>query len=217
MPRPLQSQFNGDLLSALRAVKQYDKRLFRRIVGATSVFMESYYNTPSLDLRVRVLLQATAFEVLLDLPDSIPRKAFKDRIEELTGIPGERRFSYKYETKGRRVRESRTIRGYWADRFYTLRNHIIHGETVRDSGYIFRGKQDHLLIAPMFFVACAKRLMQAATPGKASLYDVVEWQEYQGDHGPQVGFRLQPDIFIIVDRDLSVHEAIGTLEGVRHA
>ena len=84
-------------LTSCGGFQRVDSKLYRLIMRATAVFLESYYNTPSVDVRARVLLQAASFEILFDLPDQAQRKAFKDAIEAWTGNSGDRHFRYKYE------------------------------------------------------------------------------------------------------------------------
>jgi len=157
LPQPFRHE--EDVLLGLGWLRRVNRKVYRQVMGATAVFLESYRNSPAVDVRARVLLQASAFEILLDLPERQQRKAFKIEIERLTSETDERKYHYTFESYGRRVPDTRTLKGIWADRFYTLRNHIIHGAAVRRSEYIFRGTQHHLVIAPMFFVCCIKRLI----------------------------------------------------------
>lgn len=157
LPQPFRHDEN--VLLGLDWLHRVNRKLYRRVIDATAVFLESYRNSPAVDVRARVLLQSSAFEILLDLPEKQPRKAFKDEIERLTSEPDEKKYHYTFENHGRRVPDMRTLKGIWADRFYTLRNHIIHGETVPQSEYIYRKTQHHLVIAPMFFMCCIKRLV----------------------------------------------------------
>ncbi len=89
--------------------------------------------------------------------------------------------------------------GIWADRFYSLRNSIIHGNSVPDSKYVYRGVQHHLMIAPMFFVVVVRRLARNALRGKAptpDFFDRIEWVNPRVDEdGEEVegGFRMATD------------------------
>jgi uncharacterized protein YraI len=169
----------------LNWLRQRQVAFYNRVLRATAVFIESYYNAENVDIRARILLHASAFEILLDLPEQGQRKVFKERVEHLTRIDAEKRIRYSFEmydkTQNKMVRhpETRTIKAMWAaDRFYTLRNHIIHGNKVRASEYRFRGKQHHLAIAPRFFVQCIKQLIDEllSTKGRDQVFtDRLHW------------------------------------------
>ena len=157
------------------------KRLFQRMIRAVRVFFEAYYNSPYVNHSARILLQINAFEILLDLVD---RADFKNKIEKYCSIVDEKQYVYYSErydirTKGfRKVKEKRTIKGIWADKFYTLRNHIVHGNVVKESEFLFRKKQRHFDIALLFFVLCIKELINdSRTRGRKwrIFYDTISW------------------------------------------
>lgn len=199
VPQP--SRFHSDerLLKQLAWLRRRDRALYRRVMRAAAVFLESYYNTAAVDIGARILLQASAFEILLDLPEGSPRKTFKDRVEELANNLGERRYRYKFDTPGGLKPDARSLKGIWADRFYTLRNHIIHGEQVRHPEYLFRGAQHHLLIAPIFFVLLTQRLIDRVRQAMGSppvFFDRVDWvrlQEADDFESERSGFKLRID------------------------
>lgn len=215
IPTPLRFWCDTALLGALDTLRGVDRHLLRRILDASSLFIESYHNTPDVDIRARILLQAAAFEVLLELPDSRQRKVFKDRIEEHCSTTGERQFRYKFEAwKGKQEVEERTEKGIWADRFYTLRNHIIHGHKVRSCEYLFRGKQHHLLIVPVFFVHTLRHLIETALAGHGEpvkFHSRITWHKPQPepddpeDEEKGIGFRVVTDAFArVVDELVAV-------------
>ena len=85
-----------------------------------------------------------------------------------------------------RVIEARTLHAIWADRFYTLRNHIIHGEVVTDSEYVFRGEQHHPVIAPFFFVLSIQRMINAVhvrRQRKPVFFDRLKREVIEDDYG----------------------------------
>lgn len=219
VPRPIQFTYDANLLRRLRQTQRADPRLFRRILRAVRVFYKSYYNSPSLAIDARVLLQVSAFEILLDLPESNPREAFKGSVEQLLGQPRERRYRYKYETRHGRRTESRTRIGIWADRFYTLRNHLIHGNGVPKGEYEFGRAQHHLVIAPMVFALSIKALIDESRRVRKQqpvFSQRLLWtgRAVQGDDTKR-GFHLEPDLgaFLPLTRRLSA--ALGSRETVR--
>ena len=152
---------------------------------AVTVFLESYYNTPSVDVRARVLLQAAAFEILFDLPDWNQRAAYRDAIEKWISKPADKKYRFSYEAaKGKKL-DTRTLPAIWADRFYTLRSHIVHGEDVRRSKYVF-GEQRHLVASPLFFVLAIDRMIndrRVAASKKPAFFDKIRREEMLDDYG----------------------------------
>jgi hypothetical protein len=76
VPTPMTFSHDHSLLVQLAWLKRRNRQLYRRIMRAVGIFLESYYNTPTVDMGARILLQAAGFEVLLDLPDGEQRKVF---------------------------------------------------------------------------------------------------------------------------------------------
>jgi hypothetical protein len=205
------SRFRTDavLLQQLDWLRQRQVAFYNRVLRATAVFLESYYNAENVDIRARILLQVSAFEILFDLPDKQQRKIFKDHIERLTKVEGEKRFTYSYEVFGKRQKETRTVKAMWADRFYTLRNHIIHGNKLNASEYNFRGQQHHLLIAPLFFVHSIKQLIDElrVAKGREQVFtDRLHWTVIHkaDEYEPElIGFSVDTDFY----KHFEQHEA----------
>jgi hypothetical protein len=198
--QPSTFQYDEALFCELERLRHEDEAVYRRIVRAADVFLGSYFNSDRVSWAARILLQAAAFEILLDLPEIAPRKAFKDRIEQYCGETGERRYRTKYEDHGVKKPDERTLKGVWADRFYFLRNRIVHGEDVRDREYLFCRQQHHVLIASLFFVLTVKRLIDERREARElprMFADRIDWETTADPDEPGVprsGFRLRPDL-----------------------
>lgn len=194
-------RFNTDevLLRAVLELKDAEPAFFRRVVRAAALMLESYYNSHSVDIGARVLLQAAAFEVLLDLPEKAQRKALKERLERLANAAGEKTYEYRYEMPGGPQIERRSIKGMWADRFYTLRNHIIHGEEVSHRDFRFLRAQHHLQIAPLMFVHALKKMLDErrnAGGGRRLFFERIDWGVInEGDEfeSRSIGFQVTTD------------------------
>ncbi len=202
---PIRFSYDEKLLEALLALKTDQPVQYRRILRSTAVFLESYYNSQSVDMGARILLQTVAFEVLFDLPDSLQRKQLKNEIEALTSVPGEKTYTYSYEVPNGMKEETRSLKVMWADRFYTLRNHIIHGQEVNRREFRFLRRQHHLLIAPVMFTFAVKRLIDAANAkaGKPRrFFERIDWAEIEkGDEYelPRIGFRINTDFMAMYE------------------
>jgi len=171
---PRGAAYDTDLLDGFASTRRYSRDLRNRLFSATAILLESYYNNPYVHISARVLLQAAALEMLLQ---SQNREDFKNKIERYLNDKGtirgkpKRESRYRYRSERSRPKngqrayadEVRSIKGMWADRFFTLRNHVIHGENVRRREYVFRRQQDHVLIAPLVFVALMREILNEAS------------------------------------------------------
>ena len=153
-----QFTFNYDskLLDSLVKLKKRKKGLYNRIIRASEIFRQSYYNSEDFSLILKILFQMAALETLLELGQQ-PRKEFKDKVEQYCAISSDRRFIHYFAPQKRD--SNRTMKGKWAESFYQLRNHIIHGDEVKGKTFKFREKMFHLEIATMFFVVLTKKLI----------------------------------------------------------
>lgn len=178
---PMRFEIDKDLFNSLLELKIKRPRIFKRIINATELFFESYYNSTLISRNARILLQASAFEILLNLPEREQRKVFKEKIEKETALPGEKKYTYYSERwRGKKVREHLTLKGIWADSFYTLRNHIIHGVFPSDKEFFFRGKQNHILIALLFFIFFVKKQINKSLQ-REIFTDEIIWKKWYDD------------------------------------
>jgi hypothetical protein len=182
--KPLNVLFDTDLLATLQRVQGEDPGLYRRILRAADLFFESYYNNPHLSLNARILLEISSLEVLLNLPsDNQQRRQLKDAIKRMVVLPNDPVERYLYETRSGSREETRSIKVKWADRFYTLRNHIIHGDEVSLSDFLFES-QRHMDIATMFFILLTKKLLNERF-GEKIFYDRITWDRFMDGNGDQ--------------------------------
>jgi len=180
LPSPMRFSIDEELKNQLLWLMNSRKRLFKTIINAIEIFFQSYYNSPAVSHNARILLQTQSFEILLDLKN---REDFKDKIEKYCSYPNERKYHYSYESKSGRKKGHRTLKGIWADRFYTLRNHIIHGDVVKSKDFLFK-QQPHFHIALLFFILCIKELINEVrqTIGKNKIfYDSIKWEKWRDE------------------------------------
>lgn len=180
VPTPFQFALDVDLILKLSVIQKRNKRLYERILRATSILFESYYNDLNVSLYSRILMQASAFEVLLDLPERDQRLVFKQKIKKYTVRTNEKSRRYFSERRaGIKVPETEPLKVIWADKFYTLRNHIIHGEHLSMREFIFQRKQRHLDIGVMFFVLLVKELINEKLRRRSKYFtDNITWTKY---------------------------------------
>lgn len=193
-PTPLQGvlKFEPELLNQLALCKTAHPRLFRKILLATESVFESYFNNDVVSVSGSILAMARAFEILLQLEDGKERKSFKEVVEKHTVINGEKLYNYKYVTaRNRKISDSKPLKIMWADRFYTLRNKIIHGNKIVINDYLFRGKQPHFEIATIFFIKLVKAVL-SRTFRRQLFFDEIKWERWTDDIHRYTGFTYDP-------------------------
>lgn len=176
VPTPTDFVIDEELFNYLILIRSKKPRVFNRIISAIELFSESYYNSNSLSTNARILCQMGAFEMLLGLPDHQQRKVFKDRVEAEVSSDTEKRYVYYYEVGREKRKEKRTIKGIWADKFYTLRNHIIHGLKIPSDQYIFKKSQRQIDIALVFFLHLIKAQINRSLKKKIFIQR-IDWEE----------------------------------------
>ncbi len=170
----------ADLINALTTLRLRKKKDFRKIISAIEVFYESFYNSPEVSHNARILLQASAFEILLNTKNGKGRKEVKAYLKRVANYPDDKIISFKSERDGKFVTEKGTVREKWADSFFTLRNHIIHGNLPKDAEYMFGKWQRHFDIALYFFIFCIKRKIEESLK-KDIFGDDVSWKTWTDD------------------------------------
>lgn len=173
---------DNELFSSLLKLRIKKSRIFNKIISAVEVFNESYYNSQQISQNARVLLQTSAFEILFGTGTGNGRATLKDFIKKYANYPDDKVYKYKSERKNGSVDERGTIKELWADRFFSLRNHITHGLVPKPREFIFgAGKwQKHFDIALYFFVFCVKRKIEEALR-KQIFNDDVAWKTWEDD------------------------------------
>ena len=186
--KPFVFGFNSDLRETLLQLKSEDSNLYARILRATDLFFQSYYNNTDVSLNARILLQVGALEVLPDLPTDGQRRRLKEKVEALTTLPNDPIVTYQFEGRvGTFHTETKSIKVKWADRFYHLRNHIIHGNEVPPTEFLF-GSQRHIDITTMFFVLLVEKLLNERLREQI-FYDKIMWDTFKdADWEDQSGF-----------------------------
>jgi len=135
--------------------------------------MNAYSNSEDVSHEARILELCRAFEILFQLPESQQRKVFKQAIQKYCEPSGARKRRYTSERPGKRRKSEKGSRHVmWADRFYTLRNHIVHGESIHKTRFYFYG-QPHYQIGLWFFLVAIKQKINEAL-GKKHFYDFIK-------------------------------------------
>jgi hypothetical protein len=188
---PNLNSMDWDLFTMLIKTKEHNKTLYRKIHKAIDLFYESQFNNPLFSLNARILLLMSAFETLLDLPQGTERKEFTNIIEAFTKLPNDVYRTYSY---GYKKRERRTIKAMWANKFYSLRNDIIHGKKIKEQNFIFLNAQRHTDTAVLFFIISIKKMLNNYF-GKKIFWDEIKWGNNESFDTKYTGFLYETHAF----------------------
>ncbi len=183
---PMQFRLDVNMLEALATMRLKRPLVYRRILRATDLFFRSYFNDPYVDINARILLATAAFAILLDLPDGRhQREKFKEIVARYANLPREKTVSFWSERgKGSKVNEHGTRKVQWVDRFYSLRNHIVHGNVIKPRDYFFEGSQRHIDIAMIFFIFLIKARINKSLRHE-QFSDRIIWDKFTDSSGAE--------------------------------
>ncbi len=105
-------------------------------------------------------------------------------MEKEAVLPEDKKYTHYFERIGGKTREVLTIKGIWADLFYTLRNHIIHGLTPKSEEYVFRKQQLHTNIAFLFFIFFVKKQINKSLK-KDIFEEEIRWEKWRDENFEQ--------------------------------
>lgn len=199
---PMSFNLDKDTLALIAKLYRRNKRLYRRILRALEIVVQAYYNDDKIPESSRILSMASAFETLFEIPDSGQRAFLKDKVRTMFVLPGDPKRRYKSSRgPGRLATEHESIKVMWADRFYELRNKIIHGDKMKSDDYNFAKKQRHLDIALLFFAVGLQKIIKEAL-GTSDYTDDVIWQKHV-EPGEPVDSPFNREGFVYQDNGLA--------------
>lgn len=182
IPSPSRFDVDDKLLKFLLDLKNKKPRVFERVINATELLFEGYYNSHVVSSNARVLLQMSSLEILLDFPERHQREYFKNIIEKEAVLPEDKKYThYSERPNSKMAKEILTLKGIWADLFYTLRNHIIHGLTPKNEEYVFKKKQMHTTIAFLFFIFFVKKQINKSL-SKDIFEEEIHWKKWRDEN-----------------------------------
>lgn len=173
---------DAELLKILINLGEIKPYLYNRLLNATELFFESYYNSHHLSKNARILLQASSFEILLNIPETPQkRKEFKNAIKKYTVFDKEKTYvNYWRLPKSEKYKEMLTKKEIWADKFYLLRDGIVHGDFPPMASFNFENRQRHSDIATLFFILCLKRIIEEYDKNYSCDY-IIKWEKWVDD------------------------------------
>lgn len=180
-PTPMRWSQDTLLINALLKLRSSNKKMYRRLLRAIELVMQASYNNETTSMNARILLLASAFEILFDITDNKHREHFKSAIRTYLVQPADRKLRFtSWRNSTRFVWETDSIKVMWADKFYYLRNKIVHGETISNHDLLFLNRQNHYDIAILFFVLGLKKVLNTES-GEPPARDYIEWTKNNSD------------------------------------
>lgn len=183
--KPFRFELDQGIFNGILKLRLDKRRVFSRVLNSIQIFMEGYYNTPYLSKSARLLLHTSAFEILLSLPDSGQRKEFKEKIKKLTAFDEDQEYFYWTKIRGKSKSLKGTIKEIWADKFYSLRNNIIHGNNPDINEFIFKKFQYHLDISTLFFVLLLKKQIEKSLGVGYECDYEIKWDKWPDELIPE--------------------------------
>jgi len=154
---PLSFYIDEILIRRLLKMRKRSKRTYDLILRSAETLFQAYYNDPFVSINARILLIASAFEILMQSPLNKARETFKALIASQCNLVGEKEYNFKSPRNATKSEiEKGTVKVIWAEKFFLLRNRIIHGDKVPNTQYTFKNTQHHLMISTMFYVFLIK-------------------------------------------------------------
>lgn len=178
VPTPHRYGLDQEMQVALSRIRSKKPKVFQRIINSTQIFIEGYYNSPHLSSKARVLMIMSAFEMIFSLPEQDMRKHFKNKIQSIADLDGDKRYMNYWKSRAYpKSKESLSKKGLWAEKFYLLRNKITHGDDVTKTDFFFEKKQPHIYIALLFFILAIKKQFEKSLNDFTCNYE-IKWETY---------------------------------------
>jgi|GEM_PF-1056479 len=122
--------------------KNFRERVFRSLEW----FRLAHSESDQVSILTRVVMMATAFEVLLGFETNQKTKEFASQVENIIA-------SDRFVLESRRFKEpvERSLAYWWAWDFYSLRNDIVHGNKIKPDDLLYKDWITHLIVADIVF------------------------------------------------------------------
>lgn len=136
--------------------------LKNRLLRSTEWFRLAHLENGAISIFFRIVMMATAFEIIFDVPNVPDKKGFlADKIDQTLAQHGHIQITRAY---GRNNSESKTrsAAAWWGWDFYKLRNSVVHGDNLPLSSLIYSDWITHAIVADMLFYTYIIFLLQKA-------------------------------------------------------
>ncbi len=155
--------YDEKILRALEKLQQdkKGKEFYRRVITSLEWVSYAYTNVDNFNYSSRIVMMATAFEILLNGFKN--RFEFMKKIKQLTcnslDDTKKMRSTREIYYKGKKRKVDFSFKEWWAYEFYNLRSNIVHGKEIKDKDFKNRKGKEYFLLSIKFFVECLKKLL----------------------------------------------------------
>jgi hypothetical protein len=138
-----------------------NREFHRQIITSLEWIGYAYTNVDNFNYASRIVMTATAFEILLG--GFANRVKFMKKIKRLTCDSSDNCERNRSEREicyhGKKQKKSFSLKECWAYDFYDLRSRIVHGKEVRSKDFKNRRRKKYFFLGIRFFEQCLKRLL----------------------------------------------------------
>ena len=209
-PVSLGGSFSGSyapLLEGLGRVfaAEFPRDVRERLFRAFEWFRFAHTESTAVSWLHKVVMMATAYEILLDFPESGKRRHFIDQINSKLRLPE----SYMVALPDGRDGTFEVCKAAeWAGEFYKLRNDIVHGDDVPYGRLQYKDWITHLIVADLVMLDWVKRLLyEHGCLGDDLRRRAAQWAQNFGGTVEDNERALLPGMLGLGLED--VHEALG--------
>ena len=122
------------------------------------------YNTKTFNEEVsypsKIVMMATAFEILFNLPNYGKGKKFTKKVEDCIRKSTAKTLIEEIRTDEEKKNTNRTRAGWWAWDFYQLRNGAVHGNAISPSDLIYKENWiTYPIVADLVYLVCVENLL----------------------------------------------------------
>lgn len=181
VPTPSSYHYDQEIFTELLHLRTHKPKIYRKVINSTQIFMEGYYNSNHLSNKARILLYMSAFESIFSIPEKDQRKHFKESIAKISDFDDEKKYvNYWGKRSNPKSKEFLSKKGLWAEKFYLLRNAIVHGDSIKPTDFVFEKTQEHIHIALLFFVLAVKKQFEKSRRGFYCNFE-IRWEAYKDE------------------------------------
>ncbi len=218
--RPLSvgGSFSGNyapLLEGLGRVfaAEFPRDVHERLFRALEWFRFAHTESTAVSWLHKVVMMATAYEILLDFPESGKRRYFIDQINSKLCLPESCMVALP---DGHSGTFSVCKAAEWAGEFYKLRNDIVHGDDVPYQRLQYKDWITHLIVADLVMLDWVKRLLyEHGCLGDDLRRRAAQWARDFGGTSENNEQALLPGMLGLGLED--VHQALGWVRGRENA
>jgi hypothetical protein len=146
-------------------VSSENEDLKNRLTRSLEWFRLAHIENGTISPFFRIVMMATAYEILFDIPNTSNKAGFlADRIDQTIAEHGFEQETRRYGKN--QEDQTRSRAAWWGWDFYKLRNSIVHGNNIPFTELIYSDWITHAIVADLLFYSYISYLLN-----EASLFD----------------------------------------------